>query len=50
MRDSVVVTVKKALGVNGTRTEGFSADKKKKNFSAISLKGLDASEVTLESF
>lgn len=33
-----VVTVKKALGVNGTRIEGLSADK---NFSTISLKGLD---------
>ena len=33
-----VVTVKKALGVNGTRIEGLAADKK---FSTISLKGLD---------
>lgn len=33
-----VVTVKKALGVNGTRIEGLAADK---NFSTISFKGLD---------
>lgn len=33
-----VVTVKKALGVNGTRIERLLADK---NFSMISLKGLD---------
>lgn len=33
-----VVTVKKALGVNGTGIEGLLADK---NFSTISLKGVD---------